>query len=55
MLRLGICFDSGLAGLLRVGNEEEISDNPGGFLLSVRMGGRWGDWLRWRKVFEGKS
>ena len=47
MLRLGICFDSGLAGLLGVGNEEEeISDDPGGFLLSVRMGRRWGDWLR---------
>lgn len=33
----------------------EITDDPLGFVLSVRVGGGWGDRLGWRKVFEEKS
>lgn len=25
------------------------------FVLSMRVSGAWGDWLGWRKAFEGKS
>lgn len=35
--------------------DEDISDVPWALVLSVRVFGRWGDRLGWRKVFEGKS